>query len=221
MHSLLQILRSLAKLAVGRGVRTSYSQDGEDLLVDSLLRKKNGTYVDVGAYHPILYSNTYAFYRKGWSGLVVDPNPSLKPLYSFFRPRDRFAEAAVGKAEAQVAYHRFKDGAYNTLSPGEAERWKKENRSPYLGATEVAVRPLRDILHEAGIATVDFLNIDIEGMDIEALESYDWSAPPSAIAIEDNSFDASTPDKSPVFRYLREKGYALSAFAPRTLIFTR
>jgi FkbM family methyltransferase len=221
MDSLSSILRSLIKLLLGKGVHTSYGQDGEDVLVDSLLRKKNGVYVDVGAYHPILYSNTYGFYRKGWKGLVIDPNATLAPLYAFFRSRDTFARAAVGTTDGEGAYHRFKDGAYNTLSSQEAEKWKSEKRSPYLGTEQVRVRPLRDLTREAGITEVDFLNIDIEGMDVEALESYDWNIPPKVIAIEDNAFNAHMPETSPAFRYLTEKGYRLASFSPRTLIFAK
>ena len=72
--------KTLLKLVLGRGTFRSYSQFGEDALVNSLFRnKKYGIYVDVGAYHPILYSNTYALYRRGWRGFAIDPNPSLPP----------------------------------------------------------------------------------------------------------------------------------------------
>jgi Methyltransferase FkbM domain len=74
-------------------------------------------------------------------------------------------------------------------------------------------------LHEANIRAVDFLSIDIEGMDVEALESYDWNIPPRVIAIEDNTFDAHTPERSGAFSFLKEKGYRLVSFSPRTLIF--
>ncbi len=219
MEAFLSIVRTVAKLVLGRGVRTSYSQDGEDLLVDSILRKKRGVYVDVGAYHPILYSNTYAFYRNGWRGIVIVPNRSLAPLYACMRSRDRFVNAAIGKEAGELPYHRFKDGAYNTLSEEEAVRWKQENRSAYLGAETALVRPLRDVMKDAGVTDVDFLNIDIEGMDIEALESYDWTYPPRAIAIEDNDFRADAPHESRAYGYLAGRGYILAAFAPRTLIF--
>ena len=37
--------------------------------------KKNGFYVDIGAYHPKRYSNTHHFYIRGWRGINVDPTP--------------------------------------------------------------------------------------------------------------------------------------------------
>jgi hypothetical protein len=129
--------------------------------------------------------------------------------------------AAVGSEEGSGTYYRFSDGAYNTLSSEDAQRAKQNKHIRFLGSVTVPVRPLRDILQEAKVTNVDFLSIDIEGMDIEALESYDWNMRPRVIAIEDNTFDAHAPETSAVFRYLKAKGYRLVGLSPRTLIFTQ
>ncbi len=51
----------------------SYGQEGEDIILLRLLDiSKNGFYVDIGAHHPIRFSNTYALYKAGWCGLNVD-----------------------------------------------------------------------------------------------------------------------------------------------------
>ncbi|NQV93126.1 hypothetical protein HQ403_01355 [Candidatus Kaiserbacteria bacterium] len=99
----------------------SFSQFGEDVVIQSLFRdKKNGIYIDVGAYNPILYSNTHSLYLKGWHGLSIDPNPSLKFLYKIFRRRDIFANFAVGDADIHK-YFMFSDGAFNTLDENVAQ----------------------------------------------------------------------------------------------------
>jgi hypothetical protein len=44
---------------------SSYSQEGEDLILRRIFEhKQKGFYVDVGAYHPFLFSNTYIFYER-------------------------------------------------------------------------------------------------------------------------------------------------------------
>lgn len=215
------IFRSALKLLLGRGVRHSYSQDAEDLLVDGLLRKATGTYVDIGAYHPTLYSNTYALYKKGWSGLVVDPNESMRALYAFFRPRDRFVARGVAGEPSSRTYYRFNDGAYNTFMPEVAERLRSARYPKYLGTSEVRLLPLRTLLTEEGITSIDFLSIDVEGMDAEVLLSHDWSLPPKVIAVEDTTFSSDAPGASRAYRYLRDKGYRLAAHTPNTLIFER
>src|SRR3989344_4572766 len=56
--------------------KRSYSQSGEDMILRSIFDdKKEGFYVDVGAFHPKLYSNTYYFYKRGWRGINIEPNP--------------------------------------------------------------------------------------------------------------------------------------------------
>jgi FkbM family methyltransferase len=126
----------------------------------------------------------------------------------------------VGKESDEREYYRFSDGAYNTFNREEAELRKAQKYPTFKDSRKISIRPLRDIVHEAGITHVDFLTIDIEGLEMEALESYDWNIPPTVIAIEDNSFSVEKANESPVYRFLTQKGYVLEALAPRTLIFT-
>ena len=76
--------------------RTSYSQEGEDLILDRLLRRKpRGYYVDVGAFHPKKFSNTHLFYRRGWSGINIDATPGSMDEFRRVRPRDTNLEIAI------------------------------------------------------------------------------------------------------------------------------
>src|SRR5262249_29835011 len=55
----------------------SYSQAGEDLIVRFFFyhqRISNITYLDIGANEPIQLNNTYYFYRRGFRGVLVEPN---------------------------------------------------------------------------------------------------------------------------------------------------
>jgi FkbM family methyltransferase len=222
MNTFTEVAKTYIKRILGRGVFTSYAQNGEDALVYALLRSVvHGTYVDVGAYHPVLYSNTYAFYKRGWHGVVIDPNESMQPLYKALRPRDTFVHAGVARTKGTQTYFAFSDGAYNTFDPKEAAERKAAAYPHFKEELQVALRPLADILHEQGITHVDFLTIDIEGMDIEALESYDWSMSPKVIAIESHGFNPDRPTDEPVYAFLKAKGYRLEGMAAYTLVFGR
>src|SRR6185312_12734233 len=108
MNAFRRILKTKIKLLLGRGVYKSYSQFGEDIVVQSLLRNvKDGIYVDVGAFDPVLYSNTYHFYKKGWHGLVIDPNPELTKRYAFLRPRDIFINCGISDKNGELTYYSF------------------------------------------------------------------------------------------------------------------
>ena len=57
----------------------SYSQMGEDLVVESIFEMLEITpkrYLDIGAADPIVFNNTYRLYRRGLRGVLVEPNPT-------------------------------------------------------------------------------------------------------------------------------------------------
>jgi len=218
MQILLEYLKTILKLLLGRGVVKSYSQFGEDVMMQSLCKDSHGTYVDVGAYHPVLYSNTYALYKKGWHGLVIDPNSLLKPLYALLRPQDMFIHSGVGLEEGSGTYHRFSDGAYNTFNSGTAEASKKLQRIRFLGSEECNILPLSRIVRDADLAEIGFLNIDAEGSDLSVLHSYDWSVRPRIISIESGEFNPDTPQKSEIYQFLRSKNYRLVGFSGVSLL---
>ena len=66
--------------------KKSYSMDGEDIEIFNYFKnKKNGFYVDVGAYHPIQRNNTMLLYLNGWEGINIDISCLL---YTSPSPRD-------------------------------------------------------------------------------------------------------------------------------------
>ena len=221
-NTLYQYVRTMAKLALGRGIVTSYGHQGEDALLQAMLKwVRNGTYVDVGAYHPVLYSNTYALYKKGWKGIVIDPNLDMQPLYALLRPRDAFIHYAVGEREEQKTYFMFDDGAYNSFDEKRATGWKASRGLDIRAKVPVSFKPLATILKEQKITHIDFLNIDVEGMDLEVLQTHDWSVPTRVIAVEDETFNPDQPHANAMYTYLHEKGYALAGLAGLTLIFKK
>ena len=55
--------------------REQYSQWGEDLEINNFFKdKKEGVYLDIGCFHPYMYSNTCLLHKKGWHGINVDIN---------------------------------------------------------------------------------------------------------------------------------------------------
>ena len=67
----------------------NFSQEGEDLfLINFFKDKKEGFYVDVGAFHPFRISNTYALYKKGFRGINIDISATSIDFFNFARPDD-------------------------------------------------------------------------------------------------------------------------------------
>ena len=76
--------------------RTSYSQDGEDLVIKNIFKNvQSGVYIDVGCYHPIEISNTALLYDKGWNGINIDISEYSIKLFNHLKPDDINLNLAV------------------------------------------------------------------------------------------------------------------------------
>ena len=86
----------LSRIYIKIGYNGTFSDDGEDsILYKYFLEFKKGNYIDIGANHPIIGSNTFFFYLKNWRGICIDPLPFLKKKYRFFRPFDLFINSGI------------------------------------------------------------------------------------------------------------------------------
>lgn len=200
----------------------SYAQEGEDLILNSklFLNQKKGFYVDVGACHPLQGSNTHLFYKKGWNGINIEPNPQMKKYFTFFRSRDINLTAGVSDKNGTMDYYMFAGPGVNTFDPEQIKR--KEGKVPFLGKVSVPVYTLKSIFEKYKVTTIDLLSVDAENLDLEVLASNDWSRwKPRAIIVEDNNFNPAKLNESAVYNFLIEKGYRLYSTALQNLIFVR
>jgi hypothetical protein len=72
-----------------------------------------GFYVDIGAFDPIVSSNTHLLHRRGWRGIDVDANPDALPRFAQHRPDDINLNAAVGDEGPPRPYFKFDDTLLN------------------------------------------------------------------------------------------------------------
>ena len=99
--------------------KKTYSMYGEDLFINNYFKnKKNGIYLDVGAYHPLDGNNTYLLYKKkNWHGINIDVNPLSVELFQKARKFDLNINTAVSNKKGFVTlYFRKKINMLNTLS---------------------------------------------------------------------------------------------------------
>lgn len=203
----------------------SYSQQGEDLILRILFEGvQRGFYVDVGAFHPFRFSNTYYFYKRGWNGINIDATPGAMKAFNRYRPRDINLEAAIAKNHREMTLFVFKDGALNTLSPELAEEESKQENRSVSSRKTVRTLTLLEILdaYKPANQQIDFLSVDAEGYDLEVLQSNNWKKyVPKVVLCEDLAVrNLEEVGKSAVYDYLRTEGYALFSKCFHTLIFT-
>ncbi len=206
-------------------VTFSYAQEGEDLILNRFLEnKEKGFYIDIGAHHPKRFSNTYIFYKKGWEGINIDAMPGSMKAFEQERPRDINLELGVSKEKKELTYYIFNEPALNTFSKTEAEKKDGLNNYRIVEQKKILTFPLVDILskHIINNSSIDFMSIDVEGLDLEVLQSNDWKKyRPTLLLVEDLKKQslAEFQNSSPVFHFLKEKNYELVAKTFNTLFF--
>jgi FkbM family methyltransferase len=156
----------------------SYAQEGEDMVLQRLFdAKERGFYVDVGAHHPKRFSNTYIFYKRGWSGINVEPNPASIRSFRQARPRDINVQVGVSDVTGSATYYEFDEPALNTFDRETMEQRLRNTPYRLVRLTAVPLVRLDDILREhlPPRREIDFLSVDVEGSDLSTLKSNDWS----------------------------------------------
>lgn len=158
---------------------TYYSQHGEDFLVDKIFAgKTDGYYVEVGCLDGIEFSNTYYFEKKGWKGACIEAHQDFIESLRKNRPSASIIHCAVGEADKDnVTFYANKLGSLSTLDKNEEERWKKNYKDYFHGFEEqqVSMRTLTSIFDQLKVDAIDFVSLDIEGYEVQALAGLDFT----------------------------------------------
>ena len=145
--------------------KSSYSQHGEDLLVEQIIKPNRITsFLDIGANDGVLFSNTYKFAKGGARGICLEPSNSsflklrLNHLLNFHVKCYKLAISdTVGKLFLN------EHGYENVLST--ITSYKKNGS--YSVETITLEKFLRD---SSNLNSFDLVSIDVEGLEDKVLE---------------------------------------------------
>jgi FkbM family methyltransferase len=182
----------------------SYSQWAEDVLVlDFFGHRAEGTFFEAGAHHPTLISQTYLLEQHGWRGVLVEALGDKAAEFAHLRPRSRFFRKALGSPEQRGKTLDF-------VVPPNGNKAEARLLAPGKSVPDGAVRlhvestTISDVLEEAGITQLDYLSLDIEGHELEALRGLDFNRwLPRLILVEDHIYNLK------LHRFLKSKCYQL------------
>lgn len=182
----------------------SYSQHPtcQDVAVaERYAYKRDGYFVDVGAYDGRHFSNTYALEKSlGWTGICLEP---LGHAFGGLRACRSCVCLCVAAYESEGEIL-FTDSDVLSGITDRIDRWIPETKDGL--RRMVATRTLTSILAEHKAPPfIEYLSIDTEGSELEVLKGIDharWKF--GYITLEHNFM---SPRREIMRAYLEERGY--------------
>jgi len=210
-------------------IKAHTGQFGEDIIIKKLFapKKKNGFYVDLGANHPFLHSNTAWFWLNGWSGINIDANLKSISIFNKIRKKDTNLNYAI------ISSDQYRSGIRNInlylpdepTGPGGITATASVNQKiasdrKFSKKQSVPAIDIMTLLDTYNVSDIDYLNIDLEGLDEEVLFDLDFNKITiKLVSIEDYSFDINLNNQSKITTYMLKNDYIFMAKAGPTSIF--
>lgn len=171
-----------------------------------------GTFVELGAYDGESGSQTVHLERCfGWRGLLLEANPTnFAMIASKQRDRSIAMHSAVcskrdtvlvGNADSTVT------GIEGVMSKSHQAKWRRAQGA----SVPVPCAPLGELMKEAGFPKVTFLSLDVEGAELDTLQSLhllEQGPPFSVLLVETSRYDGSRNGQ--IFQLLKNNGTGLA-----------
>lgn len=190
-----------------------YSQHGEDRILHQIFNKKNGFFIEIGAFDGVYLSNSYSFELEGWQGICVEANPEYFDLCKNNRPSSAciYSVCLDEQSEEPVIFHAEPAGLLSGIEDNREDeisrRYEKNLALQFQGFKEfkVPTTTVDKILEVNDFQReIDFVSIDVEGSELKVLKGFNLKLySPRILIIEANSNEAEvTLDK-----YMHQQGY--------------
>jgi FkbM family methyltransferase len=177
----------------------------QDLWVISEHGVTNGFFLDIGAGHPIHISNTYNLQEYfGWSGVIVEPNPEFSLLHNRLRTSRNIEILRLGiTPESSKSMNYVDDGEFSgnpKYYPGDihSKNNKIRNRKKIVTVPSMGIK---DLITQQKIRSIDYLNVDIEGGELELIKAFPFNyCKVHLVTIEHNFRDH---DQREIYEFLK------------------
>tara|TARA_B100001564_G_C20642719_1_gene672954 strand:- start:1140 stop:1931 length:792 start_codon:yes stop_codon:yes gene_type:complete len=182
-----------------------YSQQNEDkhLLKNFKIENvKNGTYLEVGAYDGVYFSNTLFLQNEfKFSGILIEPQKDLYEKLIKNRPSDFVVNSAISNSvQDKVEF------IGDNLEAGIRSNIRTNlEKFPLWKSYKVDNVKMAKIIDKSGFKYIDVMFIDTEGSELEVIKSIDFSFPISIIIVEANEINSQ--EDQLMFQILEENGF--------------
>ena len=212
--------------------RLSFAQSGEDSIIHYILKAKGipvekATYLDLGANHAKEISNTYSLYCAGARGVLLEANPALIPELRLYRSEDIILHKCLcpdDNTDETLTFYVMNGDGLSTCDRSGAEEAIRENPTLEI-VQEVSVKgiTMKEIINTYFNTPPFMVNLDVEGIEIDVLNSIDFESwRPLIFIIETIPYHPRLiieEKREDIVSFMQARGYAEYAFTGINSIF--
>lgn len=179
----------------------------EKRLVREFLGDAGGAFVEVGANHPFIGSQSYHLELVGWRGILVEPLTALAEILRRERPLAHVCQCVCTRpgSPKTLRLHIPTEHGFATVEPNKDDFGIRYHRTE-----EVPARTLDEVIDDWRKAAreetrIRLVSVDVEGHELEVLLGFSLDRHrPDLVLIEDKLQDLSK------HRHLTRRGYRLA-----------
>ncbi len=199
-----------------------YSQNNEEKIIQDYFNSSLVSYLDIGANDGKTLSNTYALYLAGSDGYCVEASPKAFNILKENCPNATLINTAIGTYNGTITLYESGEllgegdtSLVSSTKEGELERWKPLN----MKFTKIAVPCItfERLIEDYNIKEVDFLSIDIEGMELDVLPQIDFNK----LGIKLACIEWNSKDKDKYDAIMLPQGFRIIHTNPENLIYAK
>ena len=148
----------------------AYSQHEEETVLVQALNAERcvGHFLDIGAYDGKTFSNTMRLVELGWSGVCVEPSPSVFPALLNLHaanPAIVCVNAAISAKGGFVEFYDSGGDALSTCHVPHRDKWRASFNVPFKKMLLYSITATQ-LFQQFG-TNFDFINLDVEGISYE------------------------------------------------------
>lgn len=195
-------------------MRVGYTQNEEETyILQSLSSIPTGRFLDIGAHDGITFSSTRKLYENGWTGVYVEPSPDVLPmLHKNVGSNCKVLPVAIGSTNGSMDFYSSGIDMVGTLSLSHVKLWQNNVK---FHKTTVDVITIDELEKQVG-TQFDFINIDVEGINLDVFNQFDWSKwNPKCVCVEYESY------KNYMTNVMEKNGFRLVYTSSENLVFTK
>lgn len=170
------IIYNLLEIKIGKKSLPLWNgKNADDIILLELafrLGLEDISYLDIGVCHPVMRNNTYIFHELGYKGILVEPNPEFHQVIQTYRLDDKLLKIGVANEKSELIYYNFPEApGLNTFAEEIGE--SRKNSGMKCLTQKILLEDINTIIKENFTSCPNILDIDVEGLDYQILESLD------------------------------------------------